>query len=67
MNKGKIEEINFADEIYKNPKQDYTRKLIEAIPKGDLEDIRHAMMDRKVKKMEKIRRRRREQRKGGES
>jgi peptide/nickel transport system ATP-binding protein len=67
MNKGKIEEINFADEIYKNPKQEYTRKLIEAIPKGDLEDIRHAMMDRKVKKMEKIRRRRREQRKGGES
>ncbi len=67
MQKGKIEEINFADEIYKNPKQEYTRKLIEAIPKGDLEDIRHAMMDRKVKKMEKIRRRRREQRKGGDS
>jgi peptide/nickel transport system ATP-binding protein len=34
MNKGKIEEIGFSDEIYNNPKKDYTQKLIEAIPKG---------------------------------
>ncbi|MCG8183268.1 ABC transporter ATP-binding protein [Tenacibaculum piscium] len=34
MNKGKIEEINDADEIYRNPKKKYTRKLIQAIPKG---------------------------------
>ncbi len=34
MNKGKIEEIGDADAIYKNPKSDYTKKLIEAIPKG---------------------------------
>ena len=34
MNKGKIEEIGDADEIYKNPKTDYTQKLIDAIPKG---------------------------------
>lgn len=33
MNKGKIEEIADADEIYKNPKKDYTKKLINAIPK----------------------------------
>ncbi len=32
MNKGKIEEIDDADEIYANPKTDYTKKLIAAIP-----------------------------------
>ncbi|CAG5086231.1 ABC transporter ATP-binding protein [Parvicella tangerina] len=34
MNKGKIEEVGTADEIYKNPKSLYTQSLIEAIPKG---------------------------------
>ncbi len=34
MNKGKIEEIGNPDEIYNNPKQEYTQKLISAIPKG---------------------------------
>ena len=32
MNKGKIEEIDDADEIYSNPKTEYTKKLIAAIP-----------------------------------
>jgi len=32
MNKGKIEEIGFPDEIYNNPKAKYTKKLIAAIP-----------------------------------
>ncbi len=35
MNKGKIEEIADADELYANPKKEYTRKLIDAIPKGN--------------------------------
>jgi peptide/nickel transport system ATP-binding protein len=35
MNKGKIEELGDADDIYENPQSDYTRKLIDAIPKGD--------------------------------
>ena len=39
MNHGKIEEIGPADEIYTNPTQAYTKKLIEAIPKGSIEDI----------------------------
>lgn len=39
MNKGKIEEMGASDEIYDNPTQDYTRKLINAIPKGRIEDI----------------------------
>ncbi|GAA4280127.1 ABC transporter ATP-binding protein [Gaetbulibacter aestuarii] len=34
MNKGKIEEIGDADDIYSAPQKDYTKKLIHAIPKG---------------------------------
>ncbi len=34
MNKGKIEELDDADIIYNQPKKDYTKKLINAIPKG---------------------------------
>jgi len=34
MNKGKIEEMADADDLYAHPKSDYTKKLIEAIPKG---------------------------------
>ena len=40
MNKGKIEEMGIADDIYNNPQQEYTKKLINAIPKGKLEDIK---------------------------
>ena len=34
MNSGVIEELGDADEIYANPMKEYTKKLIEAIPKG---------------------------------
>ena len=34
MNKGKIEELDDADAIYNTPKKEYTKKLIDAIPKG---------------------------------
>lgn len=34
MNKGKIEEMADADELYANPQKEYTKKLINAIPKG---------------------------------
>ncbi|WP_400075906.1 ABC transporter ATP-binding protein [Winogradskyella sp. R77965] len=34
MNKGKIEEIGDADNIYASPEKEYTKKLIHAIPKG---------------------------------
>lgn len=33
MNQGRIEEANEADELYRNPQTEYTRQLIEAIPK----------------------------------
>jgi peptide/nickel transport system ATP-binding protein len=46
MNKGKIEEMGDADSIYNNPQTAYTQKLIEAIPKGRLEDIQ-ASVDKK--------------------
>lgn len=32
MNKGKIEEAGDADDIYFNPKKEYTKKLIESVP-----------------------------------
>jgi len=34
MKDGKIQEMGDADEIYFNPQTDYTRRLIDAIPKG---------------------------------
>ena len=39
MNKGKIEELGNADEIYSHPQKEYTRKLIEAIPRGEIKAI----------------------------
>jgi peptide/nickel transport system ATP-binding protein len=34
MRGGKIVELATSDEIYRNPKEEYTQKLLEAIPKG---------------------------------
>jgi peptide/nickel transport system ATP-binding protein len=34
MNKGKIEEMGDADLVYSDPKKPYTKRLIDAIPKG---------------------------------
>ena len=34
MNQGNIEELGEADSIYANPKKEYTKTLIDAIPKG---------------------------------
>jgi peptide/nickel transport system ATP-binding protein len=46
MNKGKVEEMGDADAIYNNPQTEYTKNLIGAIPKGQLEDIK-ASIERK--------------------
>ena len=43
MNKGKVEEMGISDDIYNNPQREYTQKLIAAIPKGELTDIRRRM------------------------
>lgn len=47
MNKGKIEEMGDADDIYNNPQCEYTKNLIGAIPKGQLEDIRASIEKKK--------------------
>jgi peptide/nickel transport system ATP-binding protein len=47
---GKIEEMGDADDIYFNPQQEYTKRLISAIPKGRLEDIKASMNRRKDRK-----------------
>jgi peptide/nickel transport system ATP-binding protein len=43
MNKGKVEEMNDADEIYANPKTEYTKRLIQAIPLGGVDDIKKSL------------------------
>lgn len=44
MNKGEIEEMGLADDIYNNPQKEYTQRLISAIPKGELADIERRVM-----------------------
>lgn len=36
MNRGRIEETGPAEQVYDNPKSDYTQRLIASIPKGNL-------------------------------
>ncbi|GAB4481025.1 MAG: ABC transporter ATP-binding protein [Thermoflexibacter sp.] len=52
MQNGVIVESGFAEDIYAHPKSEYTKKLLNAIPKGTPEDIRKAMLRRK-KQMQK--------------
>jgi peptide/nickel transport system ATP-binding protein len=52
MQDGVIVESGFAEDIYTHPKSEYTKKLLNAIPKGTPEDIRKAMLKRK-KQMQK--------------
>ena len=40
MQEGEIEEMGDADKIYNSPETKYTKRLIEAIPEGKLEDIK---------------------------
>lgn len=39
MNEGKIVEQGYSDEVYENPKNEYTRKLIKAIPQGYVKPV----------------------------
>ena len=38
--RGKIEEMGDADQIYNSPQTAYTKKLIDAVPEGKTEDIK---------------------------
>jgi peptide/nickel transport system ATP-binding protein len=40
MKDGRIVEAGIAEEVYRSPREAYTRRLIEAVPKSDLESIR---------------------------
>lgn len=51
MNKGKIEEMGDADEICNNPQTEYTKKLINSIPKGLVDDIKESIERKKQYKL----------------
>ncbi|MGE0193587.1 MAG: ABC transporter ATP-binding protein [Planctomycetota bacterium] len=46
MKAGKIVELGIASEIYENPQQEYTRRLIDAVPSDDLAQIRQRKAER---------------------
>jgi peptide/nickel transport system ATP-binding protein len=46
MNAGKIVEFGPSDNIYAMPKEEYTRKLIEATPRDSIEHIRELKIAR---------------------
>ena len=50
MNQGKIVEFGPSENIYKNPKEAYTRRLIDATPNDDIELIRKRAVERKAAK-----------------
>lgn len=54
MNKGKIEEIGSAEKIYREPQQEYTRKLIASIPTGTLERIQQQQAGRSMSEVSAI-------------
>lgn len=48
MNNGKLVEMGYPDALFDRPREVYTRNLIEAIPRGDVEDIRKAQLRRRI-------------------
>ena len=49
MQEGKIEEMDDSDKIYNSPGTSYTKKLIDAVPEGKLEDIKRHLESKGVK------------------
>jgi peptide/nickel transport system ATP-binding protein len=47
MHSGKIVETGESDKIYFYPEMDYTKQLIDSVPKGRIEDIKKALQRRK--------------------
>lgn len=50
MNKGRIEEMGNADDIYENPQSPYTQQLISSIPKGEVENLKLLRIRRNLEK-----------------
>ncbi|MBM65777.1 MAG: ABC transporter ATP-binding protein [Myxococcales bacterium] len=48
MNDGKIVEMGPSEEIYRNPAQEYTRRLISAIPNDSMDNIRRRQAERQA-------------------
>lgn len=48
MKDGRLVEMGYPDALFDRPKEEYTRNLINAIPKGDVEDIRKAQLRRRL-------------------
>jgi len=46
MQAGRIVEQGPSDAIYENPREEYTQKLISAIPRDDIEHIERRQADR---------------------
>ena len=46
MNEGKIVEFGPSENIYANPREDYTRRLIDATPKDDIDLVRRRVAER---------------------
>jgi peptide/nickel transport system ATP-binding protein len=46
MNHGKIVEFGPSENIYSNPREEYTRRLIDATPKDDIDLIRRRVAER---------------------
>ncbi|MEX0718054.1 MAG: ABC transporter ATP-binding protein [Planctomycetaceae bacterium] len=53
MNEGKIVEFGPSENIYANPREDYTRRLIDAIPVGTIEDIERRQAERRARRERK--------------
>ena len=43
MQAGQIVELNSSEELYHNPRQEYTKELLRAVPRGDLETLRQRL------------------------
>ena len=48
MNEGRIEEIGPAEDIYRRPRREYTKQLINAIPEGTVERIQQLQTEREI-------------------
>jgi peptide/nickel transport system ATP-binding protein len=48
MRNGRFVEMGFPEDLYVKPRDPYTKKLIDAIPRGDLEDIRKSILKKRL-------------------
>ncbi|MEX1094712.1 MAG: ABC transporter ATP-binding protein, partial [Planctomycetales bacterium] len=51
MNDGKIVEFGPSENIYANPREEYTKRLIRAIPHGSIENIERRQAERRKRRM----------------